>query len=69
MISSKDTVLPLAAVFYVAVIIFGNFFLMNLYIGVIITAYNRQKELMGNDFMLTEKQKKWMMNKVMILHA
>ena len=36
------------------VIIIGNFFLMNLFVGIIITTYNRQKDLGGNDFMLTQ---------------
>jgi hypothetical protein len=38
----------------VLVIIIGKFFLMNLFVGIIITTYNRQKDLGGNDFMLTE---------------
>jgi hypothetical protein len=38
---------PGAALFFVLVIIIGNFFLMNLFIGVIITAYNREKEISG----------------------
>jgi hypothetical protein len=36
------------------VVIIGNFFLMNLFVGIIITTYNRQKDLGGTDFMLTE---------------
>lgn len=30
---------------------------MNLFVGVIINKYNRQKELAGKDFMLTDEQK------------
>jgi hypothetical protein len=58
---------PVAAIFFLIAMIIGNFFLQNLFIGVIITQYNREKELMGKDFMLTEKQKKWVKNRVMIL--
>jgi hypothetical protein len=47
------------AIFFVLTIIVGNFFLMNLFVGVIITKYNRQKELAGKDFMLTDEQKQW----------
>lgn len=43
-----------AALFFVLIIIIGNFFLMNLFVGIIITTYNRQKDLAGTDFMLTE---------------
>jgi hypothetical protein len=42
-----------AFIFVIAVII-GNFFLMNLFVGVIISAYNREKELIGKDFMLSD---------------
>jgi hypothetical protein len=45
---------PVAAIFFILIVIIGNFFLMNLFIGVIITQYNREKELAGKDFMLTE---------------
>lgn len=58
---------PVAAIFFLIVMIIGNFFLQNLFIGVIITQYNREKELMGKDFMLTDEQKKWVKSRVMIL--
>lgn len=45
---------PFAGIFFVASVVIGNFFLMNLFIGVIITKYNREKELAGKDFMLTD---------------
>jgi len=46
---------PYASLFFVIFLVIGNFFLMNMYIGVIITKYNREKELAGKDFMLTEQ--------------
>lgn len=57
----------LGALFFVMVVIIGNFFLMNLFVGVIITTYNREKEIMGRDFMLTEEQKKWHKKSMMML--
>jgi hypothetical protein len=60
---------PIASLYFVALVIIGNFFLMNLFIGVIITQYNREKELMGKDFMLTEQQKKWVKDRIMILQT
>jgi hypothetical protein len=57
----------LAPIFFIAAIVIGNFFLMNLFIGVIITAYNRENELGGKDLMLTEKQHKWVLQQIMII--
>jgi hypothetical protein len=45
----------ISSLFFVITVVLGNFFLMNLFIGVIITKYNRQKELAGKDFMLTDE--------------
>jgi len=53
-IPSKEIQNPFAAIFFVSAVVIGNFFMMNLFIGVIITKYNREKELAGKDFMLTE---------------
>ena len=60
---------PIGAIFFVIVVVIGNFFLLNLFIGVIITTYNREKELVGKDFMLTDMQKKWLKNRQMIVSA
>jgi Ion transport protein len=58
---------PIAAMFFVIGVIIGNFFLMNQFVGVIISTYNREKELMGKDFTLSEEQKKWKKDRLMIL--
>ncbi len=50
-------------------VVIGNFFLLNLFVGVIITTYNREKELVGKDFMLTDIQKKWLKSRKMIVSA
>jgi voltage-dependent calcium channel L type alpha-1D len=44
----------LPSIFFILIVTFGNFFLMNLFIGVIISKYNREKELAGKDYMLTD---------------
>jgi hypothetical protein len=42
MIPSKNAIVsPIAALFFILVVVICNFFLMNLFIGVIITKYNR----------------------------
>jgi voltage-dependent calcium channel L type alpha-1D len=44
----------LPTIFFILIVTFGNFFLINLFIGVIISKYNREKELAGKDYMLTD---------------
>lgn len=41
-------------IFFIAIVVIGNFFISNLFIGVIIAKYNREQELFGKNFMLTE---------------
>ena len=55
--------------FFVSFIVVGNFFILNLFVGVVITTYNREKELLGKNFLLTEKQKKWLQNKIMFIQS
>lgn len=40
--------------FYVFFIIVGNFFILNLFVGVVISNFNREKERIGNDFILSK---------------
>jgi len=41
------------SVYFVLFIIVGSFFIKNLFIGVVISTYNREKEKLGKDFLLT----------------
>lgn len=36
---------PLVSLYFIFIVIVGNFFLLNLFIGVIISKYNREREL------------------------
>ncbi|KAJ0412146.1 hypothetical protein ATCC90586_005759 [Pythium insidiosum] len=45
--------------FFVAFILIGSFFVVNLFVGIIIDNFNRMKAALGGDFMLTDEQKKW----------
>jgi Ion transport protein len=65
----KDIHNPYAIIYFVLAVVIGNFFLLNLFIGVIITKFNREKELAGKDFMLSDEQKQWVQNRMMILHS
>ncbi|NXM76434.1 SCN5A protein, partial [Serilophus lunatus] len=46
--------------YFVVFIIFGSFFMLNLFIGVVISNFNQQrKKISGKDLFLTEEQKKY----------
>ncbi|XP_055662607.1 sodium channel protein type 5 subunit alpha-like isoform X2 [Falco peregrinus] len=46
--------------YFVIFIIFGSFFMLNLFIGVVISNFNQQrKKISGRDLFLTEEQKKY----------
>ncbi|KFP89920.1 Sodium channel protein type 2 subunit alpha, partial [Apaloderma vittatum] len=46
-------------IYFVIFIIFGAFFTLNLFIGVIIDNFNQQKKKMSKDIFMTEEQKKY----------
>ena len=58
---------PHFAVFFILFIIAGSFFMLNLFVGVVISTYNREKEKQGKNFLLTKDQKKWLENKLLII--
>ena len=59
----------LVSLFFVVFIVVGNFFLLNLLVGVVISTYNREKEAGGKNILLTEKQMKWLQNKIMLIQS
>ena len=44
----------LSAIFFIIMVVIGNFFVMNMFIGVIISKYNRERELNNSDIHLTD---------------
>nr|KAF6353937.1 sodium voltage-gated channel alpha subunit 9 [Pipistrellus kuhlii] len=46
-------------IYFVVFIIFGSFFTLNLFIGVIIDNFNQQKKKISQDIFMTEEQKKY----------
>ncbi|KAI4887076.1 hypothetical protein NFI96_013964, partial [Prochilodus magdalenae] len=46
-------------IYFVGFIIFGSFFTLNLFIGVIIDNFNQQKRKISQDIFMTEEQKKY----------
>ena len=58
---------PEVCLFFLCFIIFGAFFMTNLFIGVIIQSYNKEKDLLGKNFLLTDAQKNWINTKILIM--
>jgi hypothetical protein len=46
---------PELSSFFLVFVIFGAFFITNLFVGVVISAYNRESQRLGKDFLLTDK--------------
>lgn len=46
-----------SSLFFIVWVIFGCFFMLNLFAGVLISAFNRENEHQGEKMLLTEKQK------------
>jgi hypothetical protein len=44
---------PYSRIFFILFVIFGAFFMTNLFVGVVINAFNRASEKLGKDFLLT----------------
>jgi hypothetical protein len=57
------------SLYYIIFIIFGSFFVVNLFVGVVISSYNRQKDKLGNNFLLTNHQKQWVETQIMIISS
>lgn len=49
--------------------LFGGYFFLNLFVGVVISEFNRQSEKLGKNFLLTDQQKNWIEVKLMLTHA
>lgn len=45
---------PYYSLYFVIFIVIGAFFITNLFVGVVISTYNREKEKIGHNFLLTE---------------
>jgi hypothetical protein len=43
----------LASILFVFFMLFGSFFVTNLFVGVVVDNFNRMKEKLGDDFMLS----------------
>lgn len=48
------------ALFFMAFIILGNFLILNLFVGVVISTFNKEKEILGKNNLLSQKQREWL---------
>jgi len=51
------------SLFSMIFVFFGNFLILDLFTGVVVSTFNKEKEILGKNFLLTENQKKWLEQK------
>ena len=54
------------AFLFIIIIIVCSFFVLNLFVGIVINAFNREKERLGRSFLLTREQKEWLDIKLLL---
>ena len=42
------------SIYFIVFVITGAFFILNLFVGIVISTFNREKENLGKDFLLTQ---------------
>jgi hypothetical protein len=47
------------ALYFILFIIIGSFFILNLFVGVVISTFNLEKENLGKNYLLTATQREW----------
>ena len=57
------------SLYFITYIIFGAFFMTNLFVGVVISSYNREKDRLGNNFLLSMEQKRYLETKLLVVQA
>lgn len=57
------------SLFFIVFIILSNFLMMNLFSGVVVSTFNREKEIIHKNNLLSENQKNWIEQKKALLKA
>lgn len=52
---------PYWVLFFMAFLLFGSLFIMNLFVGVVINTFNNEREKLGKNHLLTSFQREWVM--------
>lgn len=55
------------AIYFILFIIIGSFFILNLFVGVVISTFNLEKENLGKNYLLTSTQKEWIDTRMNII--
>ena len=55
--------------FFMAFIVVGNWFMLNLFVGVVISNFNREKENIGMNNLLTDRQKEWIDARILVINS
>jgi ABC-type glycerol-3-phosphate transport system permease component len=50
---------PYIVFYFIAFMVFGSFFLLNLFIGVVVSSFNKQQELLRPNNSLSTKHNEW----------
>ncbi|CDW82939.1 voltage-gated ion channel superfamily [Stylonychia lemnae] len=58
---------PLWVIFFMAFLLFGSLFIMNLFVGVVINTFNDEREKLGKNHLLTTFQREWIMIQISLL--
>ena len=60
---------PYWQLFFILFMIVGGIFMLNLFIGVVISNFNREKEKIGMNNLLTDRQKEWLDTRLIVIKS
>ena len=55
--------------FFIAFVVVGSLFMMNLFVGVVINTFNDEKEKLNRNLLLTETQREWIQIQLMCFRS
>ena len=56
-------------ILFILFVFIGKFFIINLFVGVVVSTFNREQERSGKNYLLTDTQREWMITKLMVLNS
>mmetsp|Transcript_29253 Transcript_29253/g.28351 ORF Transcript_29253/g.28351 Transcript_29253/m.28351 type:complete len:380 (-) Transcript_29253:1114-2253(-) len=62
---------PYNSIYFVVFIVFTNFLITNLFVGVVVSTYNNEKDFIsnGSQLVMSQEQKQWLETKLLIMEA
>jgi hypothetical protein len=55
--------------FFILFFIFGSLFILNLFVGVVTDQFNKEKEKLGKNCLLTNKQQEWVLIQLLCVNS